>query len=160
MPKDIQIRNGTNLNLEGDANKILVDIPVSKTFALNPDDFFNIIPKLIVKEGDFVKKGSPLFFSKQNPRIHFVSPVAGEVTAIVRGEKRKIQQVVITSDESNEVVTHEVFDFESLDADAVKEIILKSGRKIFSSLSVIQSLHLTHLIQLSITQILLSIEIL
>ena len=127
MSKDIQIRNGSNLNLEGDANKILVDIPVSKTFALNPDDFFNITPKLIVKEGDSVKKGSPLFFSKQNPRIHFVSPVAGEVTAIVRGAKRKILQVVITSDGSNEVVSHEISDFESLDADAVKEIILKSG---------------------------------
>ncbi len=127
MSKDIQIRNGSNLNLEGEANKILVDIPVSKTFALNPDDFFNITPKLIVKEGDSVKKGSPLFFSKQNPRIHFVSPVAGEVTAIVRGAKRKILQVVITSDGSNEVVSHEISDFESLDADAVKEIILKSG---------------------------------
>ena len=44
MSKDILIRNGSNLNLEGDANKILVDIPVSKTFALNPDDFFNITP--------------------------------------------------------------------------------------------------------------------
>tara|TARA_B100000767_G_scaffold236092_1_gene229658 strand:+ start:9141 stop:10496 length:1356 start_codon:yes stop_codon:yes gene_type:complete len=127
MSKDIQIRNGSNLNLEGDANKILVDIPVSKTFALNPDDFFNITPKLIVKEGDSVKKGSPLFFSKHNPRIHFVSPVAGEVTAIVRGAKRKILQVVITSDGSNEVVSHEISDFESLDADAIKEIILKSG---------------------------------
>ena len=127
MSKDIQIRNGSNLNLEGDANKILVDIPVSKTFALNPDDFFNITPKLIVKEGDSVKKGSPLFFSKQNPRIHFVSPVAGEVTVIVRGAKRKILQVVITSDGSNEVVSHEISDLESLDADAVKEIILKSG---------------------------------
>ena len=127
MSKDIQIRNGSNLNLEGEANKILVDIPVSKTFALNPDDFFNITPKLIVKEGDSVKKGSPLFFSKQNPRIHFVSPVAGEVTVIVRGAKRKILQVVITSDGSNEVVSHEISDLESLDADAVKEIILKSG---------------------------------
>ena len=127
MSKDIQIRNGSNLNLEGDANKILVDIPVSKTFALNPDDFFNITPKLIVKQGDSVKKGSPLFFSKHNPRIHFVSPVAGEVTAIVRGAKRKILQVVITSDGSNEVVSHEISDFESHDADSVKEIILKSG---------------------------------
>ena len=127
MSKDIQIRNGSNLNLEGDADKILVDIPVSKTFALNPDNFFNITPKLIVKEGDSVKKGSPLFFSKQNPRIHFVSPAAGEVTAIVRGAKRKIIQVVITCDGSNEVVSHDISDFESLDADAVKEIILKSG---------------------------------
>ena len=127
MSKDIHIRRGSNLNLEGEANKILVDIPVSRTFALNPDDFFNITPKLIVKEGDSVKKGSPLFFSKHNPRIHFVSPVSGEVTAIVRGAKRKILQVVVTSDGLNEAVTHEVPNVESLDAEAIKEIILKSG---------------------------------
>jgi Na+-transporting NADH:ubiquinone oxidoreductase subunit A len=82
---------------------------------------------LIVKEGDSVKKGSPLFFSKHNPRIHFVSPISGEVTAIVRGVKRKILQVVVTSDGLNESVTHELSDVESLDAEAIKEIILKSG---------------------------------
>ncbi len=127
MPKDIQIRKGSNLNLAGEANKILVDLPDSKTFALNPDDFFNITPKLIVKEGDSVKKGSPLFFSKQNPRIHFVSPVAGEVTAIVRGAKRKILQIVITSNDSCDVITQDVSDFESLNSESIKEIILKSG---------------------------------
>ena len=127
MSKDIRIRKGSNLNLEGEANKILVDLPASKTFALSPDDFFNITPKLIVKEGETVKKGSPLFFSKQNPRIHFVSPVAGEVTAIVRGAKRKILQVVVTSDESDEAVSHEISNVDSLDAEAIKEIILKSG---------------------------------
>jgi Na+-transporting NADH:ubiquinone oxidoreductase subunit A len=49
------------------------------------------------------------------------------VTAIVRGAKRKILQVVVTSDGLNESVTHEFSDVESLDAEAIKEIILKSG---------------------------------
>jgi len=127
MSKDIQIHKGSNLNLDGEANKILVDLPAPKTFALNPDDFFNLTPKLVVKEGESVKKGAPLFFSKENPRIIFSSPVAGEVTSIVRGAKRKILQVLITLNESNEVVSHEVSNFESLDSDAVKEILLKSG---------------------------------
>ena len=52
MSKDIQIHKGSNLNLEGEANKILVDLPAPKTFALNPDDFFNLTPKLVVKEGE------------------------------------------------------------------------------------------------------------
>ncbi len=127
MSKDIQIRKGLKLNLEGEANKILVEAPTSKTFAINPDDFFNILPKLIVKEGETVKKGTPLFFCKQNPRIHFVSPVSGEVTAIIRGAKRKILQIVITANETNEVVTHKISNFDSLDAEAVKEILLQSG---------------------------------
>lgn len=127
MSKDIRIAQGANLNLEGEANKILVDLPDSKTFALKPDDFFSMTPKMIVKEGEKVQKGSPLFFSKSNPRVHFVSPVSGELTAIVRGAKRKILEVVITADGSDAAVQHQIPDLADLDADGVKEVLLTSG---------------------------------
>ena len=127
MSKDIRIRKGFNLSLEGEANKILVDTHPSKTFALKPDDFFYTTPKLLVKEGEKVQKGSPLFFSKQNPRIHFVSPVGGEVTAIVRGAKRKILEIVITQDEAQGSVKHEIPSLESLEQEQLKEVLLKAG---------------------------------
>ena len=127
MSKDIRIRKGFNLSLEGEANKILVDTHPSKTFALKPDDFFYTTPKLLVKEGEKVQKGSPLFFSKQNPRIHFVSPVGGEVTAIVRGAKRKILEIVITQDEAEGSVKHEIPSLESLEQEQLKEVLLKAG---------------------------------
>ncbi len=127
MSKDIRIAQGANLNLEGEANKILVDLPDSKTFALKPDDFFSMTPKMIVKEGEKVQKGSPLFFSKSNPRVHFVSPVSGELTAIVRGAKRKILEVVITADGTDAAVQHQIPDLADLDADGVKEVLLTSG---------------------------------
>ena len=63
MSKDIRIRKGFNLNLDGEANKIFAEISPSKTFALKPDDFFGSTPKMLVKEGEKVKKGTPLFFS-------------------------------------------------------------------------------------------------
>ena len=127
MSKDIRIRKGFNLNLEGEADKILVDINPSKTFALKPDDFFSTTPKLLVKEGEKVEKGTPLFFAKENPRIHFVSPVSGEVTAIVRGAKRRILEVVVTDDGANKSVKHEIPALENLDAEQTKEILLKAG---------------------------------
>lgn len=127
MSKGIKIRKGIKLNLEGEANKIFIKTPASKTFAINPDDFFNVTPKLVVKEGETVKKGTPLFFSKQNPRIHFVSPVSGEVTAIIRGAKRKILQIIITANELNKAVSHNVSDFDSFDSETIKEILLQSG---------------------------------
>ena len=74
MSVDIKIRNGFDLNLNGEANKILSESERSNTYALKPTDFFCLKPKLLVNEGDKVKKGTPLFFSKNNPRIHFVSP--------------------------------------------------------------------------------------
>ena len=127
MSKDIRIRKGFNLNLEGEADKILVDINPSKTFALKPDDFFATTPKLLVKEGAKVEKGTPLFFAKENPRIHFVSPVSGEVTAVVRGAKRKILEVVITDDGANQSVKHDIPALNDLDAEQTKEVLLKAG---------------------------------
>ena len=64
MSVDIKIRKGFNINLNGEANKILSESERSKTYALRPDDFFYLNPKLLVKEGDKVKKGTPLFFPK------------------------------------------------------------------------------------------------
>ena len=127
MSKDIRIRKGFNLNLAGEANKILVDIPPSKTFALKPTDFFSTTPKLLVKEGVKVEKGTPLFFAKENPRVHFVSPVSGEVTAIVRGAKRKILEVVIKQDDAAAAVQHDIPELSALDQEQTKEILLKAG---------------------------------
>ena len=72
--KKIQIRRGAQLNIKGGAEKIFGRTPSSSTFALKPDDFFGTIPKLLKKEGEKIKTGEPLFYSKKDPRIQFVSP--------------------------------------------------------------------------------------
>ena len=128
MSADIKIRNGFNLNLNGEANKILSESERSNTYALKPTDFFSLKPKLLVNEGDKVKKGTPIFFSKNNPRIHFVSPVAGEVIAISRGEKRKILEVVISSkNNNNDSLKFKTTNFKNFSADEIKDILLRSG---------------------------------
>ena len=127
MLKKIKIHQGVNLNIDGEAEKIIVDLPRSRTYGVKPDDFFTIVPKLLVKEGDKVKNGTPLFFSKKNPRINFVSPVSGIVTSIVRGPKRKILEIIITDDKKNDSVFFETASHEKLTLDEIKELILKSG---------------------------------
>ena len=127
MSADIKIRNGFNLNLNGEANKILSESERSNTYALKPTDFFCLKPKLLVNEGDKVKKGTPIFFSKDNPRIHFVSPVAGEVLAISRGEKRKILEVVISSKNNNDSVKFKTTNFKDFSIDEIKDTLLRSG---------------------------------
>ena len=59
-----------------------------------------IVPKLDVKEGDSVLVGTPLFHDKQFYDIKVVSPVAGTVKAVVRGERRKLERIVIEPDPS------------------------------------------------------------
>ena len=72
----------------------------AKTFSVKPVDFHGLspIPKLFVSEQTEVKAGDPLFYDKSDERIHYCSPVSGEVVAIHRAEKRAIDEVVILAD--------------------------------------------------------------
>ena len=50
---------------------------------------------MCVKPGEEVKAGTPLFFDKQRPEVKFTSPVSGVVLDVVRGERRKILEVIV-----------------------------------------------------------------
>ncbi|MBR0072914.1 MAG: Na(+)-translocating NADH-quinone reductase subunit A, partial [Bacteroidales bacterium] len=71
---------------------------------LKPTDFVGLTPRLLVAEGDSVQAGTPLFCDKADEQILFASPVSGTVTAITRGERRAITEVVVTPDGSNAYV--------------------------------------------------------
>lgn len=125
--KGIRTRRGANIKIKGEAEKILGNEPQSPTFAIHPDDFFNLIPKLLLKEGDLVKRGTPIFYSKENPDIKIVSPIAGQIESIVRGAKRKIEKIIIHAAQKQEAEKFDMKDLDELSADEVKDILLRSG---------------------------------
>lgn len=125
--KRIRTRRGANLNIKGIAEKILDNTTSVTTFALNPDDFFGTIPKLICKEGAQVEAGAPIFFSKKNPDIKFVSPVSGTITAIERGPKRKIERICIAASKTQKFVSHSVQGWEKMDREQLKALLMESG---------------------------------
>ena len=51
MSKDIRIKKGLDIKLVGEATLTSNKLPVKGMFALKPQDFHGIIPKLIAKEG-------------------------------------------------------------------------------------------------------------
>lgn len=102
MSKVIKIQKGLNINLKGAAEKVLVKTEKAQTYAVKPTDFTGVTPKLSVKENDAVKAGTPLFYDKYNPEVKFTSPVSGKVLEIVRGERRKILEVIIEPDNKDE----------------------------------------------------------
>ena len=127
MSKIIKLRKGLDVNLQGVAEKTTVQLPQSSEYAVSPLDFVDITPKMLVKVGDTVKAGTPLFFSKNDERILFTSPVSGTVSAVNRGEKRKILNVTITADAQQ---TYEEFTVPELSKASREEVIallLKSG---------------------------------
>lgn len=100
----IKIRKGLDIKLKGQAEQTTIEAE-TECFAIMPDDFIGFLPRLLVKEGDKVKVGTPLLGDKHNEKIVVTSPVSGEVSEIRRGEKRHLQAVIIKSDSNFESET-------------------------------------------------------
>ncbi|RDY58081.1 Na(+)-translocating NADH-quinone reductase subunit A [Flagellimonas nanhaiensis] len=127
MSKDIRIRKGLNINLVGAAEQTTSKAVLSNVYALNLDDFHGIIPKMLVKQGEEVKAGEPLFYNKNKEEMRFVSPVSGELVEIVRGARRKILTLKILADKEQEYVFNKTPDLDSVDANGLKTFLLQSG---------------------------------
>ena len=127
MSKDIRIKKGLDIKLKGTAEKVTQDAVSSSVFAVKPEDFHSITPKLDVKVGAKVKAGEPLFHNKVYEAMKFVAPVSGEVSDIVRGEKRKILAVEITADNEQSYHDFGVKSPEAMSGDEVREHLLNTG---------------------------------
>ncbi len=102
MSNVYKIKKGLDIPLLGEAEKVVRQAEPSRFYGVKPIDFNYMRPKLLAKEGDRVKAGSPLFFNKLQPDVQFPSPVSGKVTTVNRGERRKILEVVVEADSKME----------------------------------------------------------
>ena len=93
---NINIKKGLDLKIAGKVEDMAVtEGNKPDVCAIYPDDFPGFVPKVCVKEGDEVAQGAPVLFDKIHTDVCLVSPVAGTVKAVVRGERRKIMRVEI-----------------------------------------------------------------
>ncbi len=127
MSEYIKIKQGLNLQLMGEATKNVVMIPIPETVAIKPDDFISLSPKLLVKEGETLLAGSPLFYDKNNEKVQISSPVSGEVIEIRRGNKRAITEIRILADRTIKYLQFEKSNPNLLNKDAIIEKLLLSG---------------------------------
>lgn len=127
MSKDIRIKRGLSLRLEGEAEKELVKAPRSKTYAIKPPDFHTVVPKMVVKEGAKLLAGDEIFYSKYTDQIRFTTPVSGVLKEIKRGDKRKILEIIIEADAEDAYRDFGKLDASKAEAVDVKERILESG---------------------------------
>lgn len=127
MANVIKIKKGLDINLKGKASDVLLTGRKSDSYAIIPDSYNGIIPKVIAKVGDKVKAGSVLMTDKNRSEIKFVSPVSGEVTAVNRGEKRKVLSIIVKPDAELEYIEFGKKNVSSLKAEEIKEAILEAG---------------------------------
>lgn len=127
MSNDIRIKKGLDIKLKGTAEKTKENAIVSNFYTLRPEDFHNVIPKLIAKEGARLKAGETVFFDKANEDVKFVTPVSGEVLEVKRGEKRKILAIKIQADKEQTYQDNGKLDVNSASSEDIKKLLLASG---------------------------------
>ncbi len=127
MANRIKTKRGLDIAINGTAEKTVNSFVVSDVVSIIPDHYHAITPKVMVKEGDIVKAGTPVFYNKTVESMKFTSPVSGKVLAVNRGERRKVLSITIQCDK---VISYESFktgDINTLSVDELKNAILSSG---------------------------------
>lgn len=127
MSEVIKIKKGLDIPLKGKSDKVFGQAQLPDLFAIKPTDFHGVVPKMVVKEGEKVKAGSVLFFDKNQPDVKFVSPVSGQLKSVIRGERRKILEVVIQADGTNDTIDFGAEDLSTLSRDAVVAKLQEAG---------------------------------
>ena len=127
MANLFKLRKGLDINLQGKAEKKKLKLKSNGKYALLPDCFEGVVPKVVVKEGDKVKAGDALFINKNCQEMKFASPVSGTVTAVERGERRKVLAVKVQADATQVFTDCGVKDVASLTGEQVKEALLEAG---------------------------------
>ncbi len=118
---------GLDIAISGAAEEVLHSFLVSDVVAIVPDHYHGITPKILVKEGDVVKAGTPVFYNKAIETMKFVSPVSGKVLAVNRGERRKVLSITIERDKEIAYETFKTGSLETMKSEDVKTALLSAG---------------------------------
>ena len=127
MANVIKLRKGLDIHLQGKAEEKKIQLKSNGKYALVPDDFEGVTPKVVVKEGDKVKAGDALFVNKQYPEVKFASPVSGTVREVVRGERRKVLCIKVDADAQQQFTDFGKKNVAGLNGEQVINAFLEAG---------------------------------
>lgn len=127
MANVIKLRKGLDINLKGKPSQEIIEVKQPEIYALIPDDFYGVTPKVVVKEQEYVMAGGALFVDKNNPEIKFVSPVSGVVTCIERGERRKVLSISVAAAAEQDFEEFGKKDLSKMTGEEVKSTLLEAG---------------------------------
>lgn len=96
-----------------------------RTIAMVGDDYPGVTFDLRVADGDAVAAGQVLCVDRHRPRVCFVAPVAGRVSRIKLGARRRLELLEIELD-GDAALAFDV-DHAIQDATALRDVLLESG---------------------------------
>ena len=125
-----RIRKGLDLPIEGSPSSELDETKSVGEVAILGSDYVNMRPTMLVKIGDQVKIGQPVFECKRQLGVIYTAPAAGEIIGLNRGQRRVFQSVAIRPDDREEQIefTHyQSTSPENANETNVRNLLLESG---------------------------------
>jgi len=124
----LKINKGFKLRIAGRPDAFIKTIPPQKTVAVSALDIPFIRPKLLIKEKDLVKTGSPIFCDKRDRLIQYVSPATGIIKEIQFGPRRRLLAVIIECDDQDDYLKFEpLSDTDAIPTDQLITQLKKGG---------------------------------
>lgn len=127
-----KIRKGLDLPIAGGLNSQKVaGVKAATQVAIVGPDYTGMKPTMLVKEGDTVKVGQPIFECKKNVGVIYTSPAAGKVKEIRRGERRFFQAMIIEVAAQEDHIEFKNYSaqssVDSLSEEQVRALLIESG---------------------------------
>jgi len=125
----ITIKKGLNLPISGAPRQEISEGRAVSSVALVGYDYHGMKPTMLVREGDSVQKGQPVFSDKKNPGVVYTAPASGVVSKINRGARRVFQSLVIEvqGDEQVSFKHYSAADLATLPAADLTAQLIESG---------------------------------
>lgn len=109
----ITIHKGLDIPMAGAAGGTITDRRDAKRYGVSPKDYVGLKVRVVVEEGQPVRKGDALMVDKDDERIRLTSPVDGKITKIARGERRQVEMIEIERCDSGEERTYDTQDLKA-----------------------------------------------
>jgi Na+-transporting NADH:ubiquinone oxidoreductase subunit A len=124
----ITIKRGLDVPLHGAlASHEAIDRLDVGRVALLPQESWGIKVRLLVREGDAIQVGTPLFCDRRDETVLYTSPAAGTIKTIHRGDRRIVHSIVIEARGFEDAVTFHPVDLRKADRATVVAALAGSG---------------------------------
>lgn len=100
----IELSRGFTPKVAGMPDMTRIRVPFPSTIGISAGDIPFIRPKLLVKEGDAVRTGTPVFSDKRDRSVNYVSPATGKVQQIRFGKRRRLIEVIVSAETIDDFV--------------------------------------------------------
>ena len=126
----IKIRKGHSIRIAGiPQNDLLTNLSTAEV-GLSPVEYRYLKPKLLIKEGDYIEIGTPLFFNKENPNQKWGAPGSGTICKIQYGPRRVIEKIIVKLDKHEKGFFHKAIalsDTIKLKREKIKSVLSDSN---------------------------------